>query len=115
MNGNERMTEHQPRDNSAAERVRDISLRELLRSHGFEIKSEGITFRARNDRHNIVATGNLWFDNKAGVGGLGAIDLQMHLTGEDFRRRLSDTFHTISTSSSTFRGKLTGGSSTAAR
>ena len=76
MNGNERMTEHQPRDNSAAERVRDISLRELLRSHGFEIKSEGITFRARNnDRHNIVATGNLWFDNKAGVGGLGAIDL----------------------------------------
>jgi hypothetical protein len=67
-----------------AERVRDISLRELLRSHGFEIKSEGITFRARNDRYNIVVTGNRWFDNKAGVGGTGAIDLQMHLTGEDF-------------------------------
>ena len=66
-----------------AERVRDISLRELLRSHGFKIKPEGITFRARNDRYNIVVTGNRWFDNKAGLGGLGAIDLQMHLTGED--------------------------------
>lgn len=54
-----------------AERVRDISLRELLRSHGFEIKPEGITFRARNDRYNIVVTGNRWFDNKAGLGGLG--------------------------------------------
>ncbi|HEY5812851.1 MAG TPA: hypothetical protein VIT23_09380 [Terrimicrobiaceae bacterium] len=100
MNGNERMTEHQPRDNSAAERVRDISLRELLRSHGFEIRSEGITFRARNDRYNIVATGNLWFDNKAGVGGLGAIDLQMHLTGEDFAaacQTLARNFRGIST------------------
>jgi hypothetical protein len=29
-------------------------------------------------------TGNRWFDKKAGVGGVGAIDLQMHLTGEDF-------------------------------
>jgi hypothetical protein len=67
-----------------AERVRDISLGELLRSHGFEIKPEGITFRARNDRYNIVVTGNRWFDNKAGLGRLGAIDLQMHLTGEDF-------------------------------
>ena len=100
MNGNEWMTEHQPRDNSATERVRDISLRELLRSHGFESKSEGITFRARNDRHNIVATGNLWFDNKAGVGGLGAIDLQMHLTGEDFAaacQTLARNFRGIST------------------
>ena len=67
-----------------AERVRDISLPELLRSHGFEIKPEGITFRARNDRYNIVVTGNRWFNNKVGLGGLGAIDLQMHLTGEDF-------------------------------
>ena len=64
--------------------MRDISLRELLRWHGFEIKPEGITCRAKNDRYNIVVTGNRWFDNKAGVGGLGAIDLQMHLTGEDF-------------------------------
>jgi hypothetical protein len=67
-----------------AERARDISLGELLRSHGFEIKPEGITFRARNARYNIVVTGYRWFDNKAGLGGLAAIDLQMHLTGEDF-------------------------------
>ena len=50
----------------------------------FEIKPEGFTCRAKNDRHNIVVTGNRWFDNKAGLGGLRAIDLQMHLTGEDF-------------------------------
>ena len=75
MNGNQRVTEHQPYD-SAADHLRDISLRELLRLHGFEIKPEGITCRAKNDRYNIVVTGNRWFDNKAGVGGLGAIDLQ---------------------------------------
>ena len=38
-----------------AERVRDISLRELLRSHGFEIKPEGITFRARNGLRQFSA------------------------------------------------------------
>ena len=84
-----------------ADRARDISLRELLHWHGFEIKPEGFTFRARNnDRHNIVATRNLWFDNKAGVGGLGAIDLQMHLTGEDFAtacQTLARNFRGIST------------------
>ena len=83
MNESQRRTDHQPHD-SVADHLRDISLRELLRWHGFEIKPEGITFRAKNDRHNIVVTGNRWFDNKAGLGGLGAIDLQMHLTGEDF-------------------------------
>jgi len=83
MNESERTTDHQP-NRSFADHVRDISLRELLRCHGFEIKPEGVTFRAKNDSHNIVVTGNRWFDNKAGLGGLGAIDLQMHLTGEDF-------------------------------
>ena len=65
-----------------------------------EIKPEGITFRARNDRYNIVVTGNRWFDNKAGLGGLGAIDLQMHLTGEDFAaayQTLARDFRGIST------------------
>jgi hypothetical protein len=84
MNGSQRVTEHQPHDNGVAERVRDISLRELLRWHGFQIKTEGITLRAKSDRYNIVVTGNRWFDNKVGVGGVGAIDVQMHLTGEDF-------------------------------
>src|SRR4029077_17964870 len=68
--------------------------------HGFEIKAEGVTFRAKNDRHNIVVTGNRWFDNKAGLGGLGAIDLQMHLTGEDFAaayQTLARDFRGIST------------------
>ena len=69
---------------SVAGRLRNVSLRELLRWHGFEIKPEGVTCRAKNDRYNIVVTGNRWFDNKAGLGGRGAIDLQMHLTGEDF-------------------------------
>jgi hypothetical protein len=83
MNERQRGTDHQPHG-SLADHVRDVSLRELLRWHGFEIKPEGVTYRAKNDRYNIVVTGNRWFDNKAGLGGLGAIDLQMHLTGEDF-------------------------------
>jgi len=69
---------------SLADQVRDIPLRDLLHWHGFDLKSEGISFRARNDRHNIVITGKRWFDNKAGRGGAGAIDLQMHLSGKDF-------------------------------
>jgi hypothetical protein len=83
MNESQRTTDHQP-NRSVADYVRDISLRKLLRWHGFEIKPEGFTCRAKNDRHNIVVTRNRWFDNKVGLGGLGAIDLQMHLTGQDF-------------------------------
>jgi hypothetical protein len=67
-----------------ANQVRETSLYGLLQWHGFDIKSEGATFRAKNDGHNFDVTENRWFDNKAGLGGLGAIDLQMHLTGEDF-------------------------------
>jgi hypothetical protein len=69
---------------SLADQVRDIPLHDLLHWHGFDLKSEGIRFRARNDRHNIVVIGNRWFDNKAGRGWAGAIDLQMHLSGKDF-------------------------------
>ena len=68
----------------AADEVRAIPLPELLRWHGFETKPEGVSLRARSDRFNIVVTGSKWFDNKTGYGGAGAIDLQMHLTGEDF-------------------------------
>lgn len=68
-----------------ADQVRGIPLQELLRWHGFKITKEGVSFRARNDRHNIFVTGNKWFDNKASVGGAGAIDLQMHLCGGDFQ------------------------------
>ncbi len=68
-----------------AEQVRGIPLQELLRWHGFKMRQEGVSFRARSDRHNIVVTGNKWFDNKTGTGGAGAIDLQMHLCGGDFQ------------------------------
>lgn len=68
-----------------ADEVREISLTELLAWQGFKLRREGVSFRAKNDQYNIVVTGNKWFDNKAGVGGAGAIDLQMHLCGGDFQ------------------------------
>jgi len=67
-----------------ANQVRDISLCEILKLHGFTLQKEGLSFRAKDDARNIVVTGFRWFDNKAQVGGGGAIDLQMHLTGTDF-------------------------------
>ena len=69
----------------ATDQVRSIPLGELLNWHGFKITKEGASIRARSKHHNIVVTGNRWFDNKAGVGGAGAIDLQMHLCGGDFQ------------------------------
>jgi hypothetical protein len=78
-----------------ADQLRDISLRELLRWHGFEIRQKGVSFRAQSEHYNIVVTGNKWFYNKVGAGGAGAIDLQMHLCGGDFqttRRVLADGF-----------------------
>lgn len=68
-----------------ADDVRGISLAELLTWHGFKLRKEGVNFRVKNDRYNIFVTGQKWFDNKAGVGGAGAIDLQMHLCGGDFQ------------------------------
>ena len=41
-----------------ADQVRDISLGELLRWHGFKITKEGVSIRARSEHHNIVVTGN---------------------------------------------------------
>jgi hypothetical protein len=67
-----------------ADQVRNIPLREVLERYGFEAKAEGTTLRAKSDLHNIVVTGGKWFDNKAGVGGAGAIDLVIHLTRVDF-------------------------------
>jgi hypothetical protein len=67
-----------------ADQVRNIPLREVLERYGFEAKAEGTTLRAKGDHHNIVVTGSKWFDNKAGVGGAGAIDLVIHLARVDF-------------------------------
>lgn len=68
---------------SAAE-LRNIPLRDVLAWNGLPVKPEGVSYRARDERHNIVATGSRWFDNKTGIGGGGAIDLCQHLTGADF-------------------------------
>ena len=68
-----------------ADQVRCIPLGDLLRWQGFKITKEGASIRARSNHHNIVVTDNRWFDNKSGVGGAGAIDLQMHLCGGDFQ------------------------------
>ena len=68
----------------ATAELRATSLTDVLHRNGIAFRREGISFRAKNERHNVVVTGGLWFDNKAGVGGAGAIDLQMHLTGQDF-------------------------------
>jgi hypothetical protein len=67
-----------------AEQLRGIPLPQLLNRHGLESKPEGASLRVRTDQLNLVVTGNRWFDNKAGIGGVGAIDLQMHLGGQDF-------------------------------
>lgn len=67
-----------------AEQLRGIPLPRLLHQHGLESKPEGASLRVRTDHLNLVVTGNRWFDNKAGIGGVGAIDLQMHLGGQDF-------------------------------
>lgn len=66
------------------EELRAIPLAEVLRWAGLTVRREGQSLRARGGCHNIVATGTRWFDNKAGVGGGGAIDLLRHLTGVDF-------------------------------
>ena len=78
-----------------ADQVRNIPLREVLDLYGFEAKREGTTLRAKSDLYNIVVTGSMWFDNKAGVGGAGAIDLVIHLARVDFSgacRSLADEF-----------------------
>ena len=67
-----------------ADQVRNIPLREVLERYGFEPKAEGTTLRAKSEHHNIVVTGSRWFDNKAGVGGAGAIDLVIHIAKVDF-------------------------------
>jgi hypothetical protein len=64
--------------------LRAIPLEELLRWRGYELKREGNSFRVKDDAVNIVITGQKWYDNSAGVGGAGAIDLQMHLSGNSF-------------------------------
>ena len=67
-----------------ADQVRDIPLRDVLERYGLATKPEGMTLRAKSEHHNIVVTGSRWFDNKAGVGGGGAIDLIIHIARVNF-------------------------------
>jgi Toprim-like/Protein of unknown function (DUF3991) len=67
-----------------ADQVRGIPLRDVLEHYGFETKPEGTTLRAKSEHHNIVVTGSRWFDNKAGLGGGGAIDLVIHIAQVNF-------------------------------
>jgi Toprim-like/Protein of unknown function (DUF3991) len=86
-----------------ADQVRGIPLRDVLARYGFETKPEGTTLRARSEHYNIVVTGNRWFDNKANVGGGGAIDLVMHIAGVDFSgacRSLVDDFRPLAAAQS---------------
>ena len=45
----------------------------------------GFSFRAKDKRFDIIIHSDKWFDNRAGVGGAEAIDIQMQLSGGDFR------------------------------
>jgi hypothetical protein len=86
-----------------ADQVRGIPLRDVLEHYGFETKPEGTTLRARSGHHNIVVTGSRWFDNKANVGGGGAIDLVMHIAGVEFSaacRSLADEFRPLAAAQS---------------
>ena len=67
-----------------ADQVRCISLRKVLEQYGLQVGPEGTTLRAKDAHHNIVVTGSRWFDNKAGIGGGGAIDLVIHLAKVNF-------------------------------
>jgi Toprim-like len=87
-----------------ADQVRNIPLHEVLERYGFEAKPEGTTLRAKSEHHNIVVTDSRWFDNKAGVGGGGAIDLVIHIAKVDFSaacRSLADQFRPLATSQTT--------------
>jgi Toprim-like len=86
------------------DQVRDIPLRDVLEHYGFETEPEGTTLRARSEHHNIVVTGSRWFDNQAGLGGGGAIDLVIHIAQVNFSaacRSLADHFRPFATSQKT--------------
>ena len=55
-------------------------------SRGFVARKEGNSTMWRGNAQAINVTGDaLWFDHKSGKGGVGTIDLVMHLDGQSFR------------------------------
>ena len=70
--------------------VRKIPLSEVLSSRGFVARKEGNSTMWRGNAQAINVTGDaLWFDHKAGKGGVGTIDLIMHLDGQSFREAVN--------------------------
>ncbi len=64
---------------SVLDQVRKIPLESILAYHGLSPKPEGSTVRYKNDRFNIVVSGDgRGVDNAASVGGQGANDLLLH-------------------------------------
>jgi Toprim-like/Protein of unknown function (DUF3991) len=92
------MADQRMKISELADQVRSIPLRDVLARYGFETKPEGTTLRAKSEHYNIVVTGSQWFDNKANVGGGGAIDLVMHIAELEFSaacRSLADEFRPL--------------------
>jgi hypothetical protein len=70
--------------------VRKIPLSQVLSSRGFVARKEGNSTMWRDNAHAINVTGDaLWYDHKAGKGGVGTIDLVMHLDGQSFREAVN--------------------------
>ena len=70
--------------------VRKIPLSEILSSRGLVARKEGNSTMWRGNAQAINVTGEtLWFDHKSGKGGVGTIDLVMHLDGQSFREAVN--------------------------
>lgn len=83
---------------SLVERVRTIPLQRALEGLGFFVSRDGAFQPRKNARteavfvtdsagvHELILTGEKWFDKLENVGGGGAIDLVMHLKGVSFSK-----------------------------
>lgn len=67
------------------DQARCSPLHEILSAHGVVGIKEGSSVRYKNEAMNLVVTGNKWYDNEAGVGSVGPIDLVSHLQGCSFK------------------------------
>jgi hypothetical protein len=65
--------------------VRPTSLNDILNVHGLSGIREGNSVRYKDETTNIIVTGDKWYNNKAGQGGVGPIDLVSHLRNCSFR------------------------------
>jgi hypothetical protein len=68
-----------------ADQVRKIPMSQILIAYGLVGRKEGVSTMWRGEAKAINVTRDKWFDHKAGKGGIGAIDLVMHLDGQTFK------------------------------